>query len=49
MSPHPEDRAGPGQFSTQGRKEDHREASALTDGWNLGIPASSGGAGGSGV
>ena len=48
MGPHPEDGAGPGQFSTQGREEDHWEAAAETVGWELGIPASGGGTGGSG-
>ena len=30
--PHPEDGAGPGQFSTQGCKEDHREVAVKPDG-----------------
>ena len=48
MGPHPKDGAGPGQFSTQGRAEDHWEATAETGGRYLGVPASGGGNGGSG-
>ena len=48
VGPHSKDGAGPGQFSTQGRKEDHWEAGAAAYGWELGIPASGGGTGGSG-
>ena len=48
VGPHPEDGAGPGKFPTQGREEDHREIAAATGGWDLGIPASGGGTGGSG-
>ena len=44
------DGAGPGQFSKQGRKENHREAAAAaTDRLGLGIPPSRGGTEGSGV
>ena len=46
MGPHPEYGAGPGQFPTQGREEDHQETAAATGGWELGIPASGGGTGG---
>ena len=49
MVPYPEDGAGPGKFPTQGREEDHREAVADKDGWELGIPASGGGTGGAGL
>ena len=50
MGTHPEDGAGPGQFSKQGREEDHREAAAEDmDGWDLGITTSGGGTEGSGV
>ena len=49
MGPHPEYGAGPRKFSIQGRKEDHREVAAATDGWDLGLPASGGGTGGIGA
>ena len=49
MGPHQEDEEDPGKFSIQGCKEDHREASAARDGWEMGLPASGGGTGGSGA
>ena len=42
MGTHPEDGEGPGKFSIQGRK------ATETDGWDLGLPASGRGTGGSG-
>ena len=48
MGPHPEDGEVPGQLSVQGCKEAHREAAAADDGWDMGLPASGGGTGGSG-
>ena len=48
VGPLPDDVAVPGQFPTQGREEDHREAAAATGGWELVIPASGGGTGVSG-
>ena len=47
VGPHPEDGAGPGQLSAQGCAEDHWEATSETDGWELRLPASVGGNGGS--
>ena len=50
VGPHPEDAAGPGQFSKQGCKEVRWEvAAAATDRWELGIPISGGGTEGRGV
>ena len=48
MGPNPEDGEGPGQLSIQGREEAHREAATAADGWELGLPASGEGTGGSG-
>ena len=47
MGPNPEDGEGPGHISIQGCNESHREASAATDEWELVLPASGGGTGGS--
>ena len=47
MGPHPEDGEGSGQFSIQDCTEYHREAAAATEKWELGVPASGGGTGGS--
>ena len=49
MSPHSEDGEGPGQLSVQGCKEAHREADAVEEVWELVLPASGGGTGGSGA
>ena len=48
MDPNPEDGEGPVQLSIQGREEAHLEAAAAKDGWELGLPASGVGTGGSG-
>ena len=42
MGIHPEDGEYPGHISIQGCEEDHREAVAAMNGWELGLPASSG-------
>ena len=48
VAPRPKDGAGPGKFQTQGREYDHWESDVATSGWELVIPASGGGIGGSG-
>ena len=48
VGPHPEDGEGPGQFSVQGREEDHWEATTTKEGRELGIPTAGGGKEGSG-
>ena len=48
MGPCSEDGEGPGKISVQVCEEDHREASVVEYGWELGLPASGVGTGGSG-
>ena len=48
VGPHPKDGAGPGQFPIQVREEDQQETAVAMSRWELGIPASGGGTGGSG-
>ena len=49
MGTHPEDGAGPGNLSSQGRATDHRETTNETGEWELGVPAIGGDDGGSGI
>ena len=46
---HPEDGEVPGQFSIQVCEEDHLESAVATNIWELVLPASDGGTGGSGA
>ena len=49
MGTRPEDGKGSGQLSIQGREEAYCEAAAAEDVWELVLPASGGGTGGSGA
>ena len=49
MCPHSEYGEDPGNISVQGREEARRESAAAEDGWELGLPASGIGTGGSGA